>query len=168
MPNISSVISSHNKRLLQQKSTDSAPACNCRDKPNCPLPTNGECRSSSVVYKATVETIEENKEYIGISEGEIKQRISNHKSSFRYESKRNATRLSQYVWKLKEEDKQFSIKWEILTKTRSYQPGNRNCELCICEKWYILTSDPNKILNKRTEISSKCRHKAKFKLGNLR
>ena len=32
----------------------------------------------------------------------------------------------------------------------------------------ILISDPKKILNKRTEMTNKCRHKTKYKLGNLK
>ena len=154
--------------ILQQKVQQTTAECNCRDKPNCPLPSNGECRLSGVVYKATVSSDEGEKEYIGVSETEIKQRISNHKSSFRYENKRNSTRLSQYVWKLKDEDKQYNIRWEIMTKTKCYQPGKRNCDLCLSEKWRILTSDPSKTLNKRTEMASKCRHKAKFKIGNIK
>ena len=167
-PNLKSIISSHNKSLLQQKDAQTPAKCNCRDKPNCPLPTNGECRLSGVVYKATVSSDEGEKEYIGISESEIKLRISNHKTSFRYENKRNATRLSQYVWKLKEEDKQYNIKWEIITKTKCYEPGKKKCDLCLCEKEKILVSDPLKTLNKRNEMSSKCRHKKKFKLENVR
>ena len=96
-PNIKSIISSHNKSILRQDPASIEPTCNCRDKPNCPLPSNGECRLSAVVYKATVSSSEGEKEYIGLCDSEIKQRISNHKSSFKYETKRNATRLSQYV-----------------------------------------------------------------------
>ena len=167
-PNLKSIISSQNKSLLRNEPTNSEAACNCRDKPNCPLPSNGECRLSAVVYKATVTSSEGEMEYIGISDSEIKLRISNHKNSFKYESKKNATRLSQHIWKLKEKNVPYNITWEILTKSKSYQPGSRNCDPCTTEKWKILTANPEKTLNKRTEISSKCRHKTKFKLANVK
>ena len=86
----------------------------------------------------------------------------------KYENKRNATRLSQHVWNLKEKNDPYTIKWEILTKTKSYQPGSRICDLCISEKWKILTADPKKTLNKRSEISNKCRHRTKYKLANVK
>ena len=167
-PNLKSIISSHNKRILRREPSRTEAPCNCRDKPNCPLPSNGECRLSAVVYKATVTSSEGQMDYIGISDSEIKLRISNHKNSMKYESKRNSTRLSQYVWNLKEKNIPHNIKWEILSKTKSYQPGSKTCDLCNSEKWKILTADPEKTLNKRTEIMNKCRHKTKFKLANVK
>ena len=56
MPNMSSVIKSHNARVIKGK-VDKSPKkmCNCRVKNNCPL--NGKCLNKSVVYKATVTSI---------------------------------------------------------------------------------------------------------------
>ena len=55
-----------------------------------------------------------------------------------------------------------------MAKTKSYQPGSRSFDLCTTEKLKILISDPEKTLNKRTEVTNKCRHRTKFKLGNIR
>ena len=35
----------------------------------------------------------------------------------------------------------------------------RKCDLCLTEKMIIARSDPKKLLNKRTELVSKCRHR---------
>ena len=42
MPNVATIISSHNKALLRKEATQPDPLpCNCRDKSNCPL--DGRC-----------------------------------------------------------------------------------------------------------------------------
>jgi len=43
-----------------------------------------------------------------------------------------------------------------------------NCQLCLAEKLAILTGDPKILLNKWSELVSKCRHENKFKLKNLK
>ena len=78
------------------------------------------------------------------------------------------TKKSPSPDRVKEKNVEYSIKWEILAKTKSYQPGSKSCDLCTTEKLKILTSDPERTLNKRTEMTNKCRHKTKYKLGNLR
>ena len=50
MKNINSVISSHNKNILNPRTT--LFGCNCRKKESCPL--NGECLTSQLVDRATV------------------------------------------------------------------------------------------------------------------
>ena len=120
------------------------------------------------MYKAAVTAEnEENKEYIGLSVTEFKLRYANHKQSFQNYGKRDATSLSQHIWKLKERNVPYNISWCILAKCKSYTSGSKNCNLCIAEKYAILRSDPNITLNKRTEIVGKCRHRAKFKLKKV-
>ena len=55
MPNIASIISSHNKTILT-KHTNAEPTvcdtCKCRQKMSCPL--DGKCLAEGVVYQATV------------------------------------------------------------------------------------------------------------------
>ena len=89
--NMKNVIQAHNRKILRpQKKTP----CNCRKKDLCPL--NGDCQES-VVYKATLHHNNKTFEYIGSSEN-FKKRHSNHKSSFKNASSRNATALSKFVW----------------------------------------------------------------------
>ena len=168
LPNMSSIISSHNKSLLnKQNDQPELPNCNCRN--TCPMDGTGDCRTQNVVYKATVtpDDTMAPKEYIGISATEFKLRYANHKQSFNNISKRDATSLSQYVWELKERNITYNIKWKIMAKCQPYVCGAKQCNLCIAEKYAILMSDPKITLNKRTELIGKCRHRAKFKLKNV-
>ena len=95
MPNVASIIASHNKHLLtiDAKPPDNPPTtrtCNCRIKESCPL--NGRCLQESVVYQAVVER-QDNKEqqsYIGLTEGPFKMRYNNHNNTFRKENTETA------------------------------------------------------------------------------
>ena len=137
--------------------------CNCRGGAGaCPL--NGECQVRCVVYKATVSSEGATKTYTGLTDNTFKERFSSHKYSFTHETEKDSTTLSQYVWQLKDSRKEFSLKWEIVKKCQSYQCGGKVCDLCTTEKLYILRSDPESSLNKRSELVSKCRHRRKYKL----
>ena len=50
----------------------------------------------------------------------------------------------------------------ILKQTPSYRSGAKNCDLCLQEKLHILKGDKTKLLNKRCELFSKCRHRKRF------
>ena len=39
---------------------------------------------------------------------------------------------------------------------------------CMLEKFSITYADPDTLLNKRTELTSKCRHKNRFLLANVK
>ena len=43
-----------------------------------------------------------------------------------------------------------------------YKCGKRRCDLCLIEKYFIVRADQEHLLNKRTEIISKCRHRNKY------
>ena len=64
MPNMKSVISSHNKYVLSNfnSPTQQPDTCNCRKKPDCPL--EGKCLQSNVIYQATV-TATTTETYVG-------------------------------------------------------------------------------------------------------
>ena len=135
--------------------------CNCRNKQNCPL--NGKCLESSLVYEAELKTEDDTFNYIGFTEGTIKDRITKHKTSFKHPHYRNNTELSKKVWELKEGPANFIINWKILSRARAYS-GGQNCDLCITEKHLILKSKFINLLNSRTELISKCRHMNKHML----
>ena len=78
-----------------------------------------------------------------------------------------STELSKHIWKLKEEgveDAESRIKWEIVQRAVPYKCGTRKCDLCLSEKLVIATADPNNMLNTRSELVSKCRHRNKYNL----
>ena len=91
MPNVATIISSHNKALLRKETTQSDSLfCNCRDKSNCPL--NGRCREKSFVYKATVHVSNSNAMmYYGLCETEFKSRYFDHLQSSKLQDKASAT-----------------------------------------------------------------------------
>ena len=62
--------------------------------------------------------------------------------------------------------KYFSI-IEIIEKAPTYKPGSKICNLCVAEKHHILKEDDGTSLNVRSELLSKCRHMAKWKLVKL-
>ena len=120
--------------------------------------------SECIVYKATASTSNKpDMNYYGLCETDFKARFNNHNTSFRYDSKRSSTRLSEYVWSLEDEGKQHQIKWEIAKKASPYRCGTRYCDLCVTEKTMILMAEPEFLLNKRSELISCCRHRTKYR-----
>ena len=169
LENVEAKIKKHNKKVLYQPNVKEMLECNCRNKELCPL--QGKCRTNSVIYECTVGTREETnveKDYKGVTEGEIKQRITAHMSSFRTVEYRNSSELSKYIWKLKDENKQFDIKWKIIDRSIPYINGSKRCNLCITEKLHIINSNEQRTISKRSELVSKCRHENKFYLSNYK
>ena len=101
MGNISSIILSHNKNLLNPCSKTEY-RCNCRSKECCSL--QNKCLTPKILYRADVKDLrnDEKKFYLGVRETPFKQRFGNHKPDFQYPKYRNSTELSKYVWELKD------------------------------------------------------------------
>ena len=62
----------------------------------------------------------------------------------------------------------YEIKWNIAAYASPYKRGSRRCDLCLTEKLKIMREDPALLLNKRSELVSKCRHKNKFIVVNIK
>ena len=101
-----------------------------------------------------------------MTEGPFKTRYnSNHKSSFRLPQYRNATKLPEVVWTLKDNATPYTIKWDIVKRGTLYKNGRKYCDLCTSEKVeIILRSKDLRLINSRNEIMAKCRRKRKFRL----
>ena len=167
MENIASIINKHNKKIINNSPTSTSQnGCNCRKKEQCPLDNN--CLSTSVIYNAQVITDEDTtgKNYIGLTEGTFKQRYTQHKLSFRNRKYTNSTELSKHIWKLNDAKKNYAINWSITTSASPYSNISKRCNLCLTEKLFILKADKASLLNKRSELISKCRHENKFYLAN--
>ena len=159
------ILSSHNKILSEKRDKPDPPSCNCRKTP-CPM--SGRCREKNIVFKATVNCNNEAKNYFGLCETEFKARYYNHVQSFSHGQKSNATELSKYVWSCRDAGYEPTIAWSIVCHAKPYQQRHKQCQLCLAEKYSILTVDPSTTLNKRTELVNKCRHKNKYKLKNCK
>ena len=96
MPNMSSIITKHNKTFLNKKVETEERKCNCRDKTNCPM--EGKCLTKCIVHKASVSSLNEAKHYLGTAENEFKTRYSNHKTSFKNRTHGKDIELSKYIW----------------------------------------------------------------------
>ena len=88
--------------------------------------------------------------------------------SFKHKKHVNDTELSKYLWKLKEENADYNLQWSIKAYASPYKCGTRECDLYLTESLIIARSDPKKLLDKRTGLVSKCRHRNKFLLRNIR
>ena len=88
--------------------------------------------------------------------------------SFRHKKHVNDTELSKYLWKLKEENADYNLQWSIKAYASPYKCRTRKCDLCLTEEMIIDRSDRKKLLNKRTELFSNCRHRNKFLLSNIK
>ena len=168
MSSVERILSKHNKRVLNNGEiphNQQVASCNCRVPNDCPL--SGSCLESSIIYKAEVTSSQGTKQYIGSTETSFKQRYGNHKQSLEKRAKSTQTSLSKYIWELKDQQVEHSIRWQIVKKCSPYKCGSRSCDLCLSEKFFILTADPLGCINKNSELLQKCRHRNKFKLSNL-
>ena len=158
LPNMASIIAKNNSKVLNsEKSTESTESCNCRSKPDCPLP--GKCLVESVVYQATVETENGSETYVGLTANTFKARFGGHKSSFKKEKRKKETTLSKHIWGLKEKAEPFTLSWKILSKAQPFSQVTGLCQLCTREKYFIAYKPELGTLNCRTEMLSSCRHK---------
>ena len=74
------------------------------------------------------------------------------------------TELSNDFWKIKDNKRSTNIAWEILGRHQAYNTSSKRCSLCLNEKLKIALHGNNNMLNRRTEILNKCRHKNKYAL----
>ena len=163
MPNVKAIINKHNKSITNPQPHDqNQDDCNCQNKATCPLDQN--CQAASLVYEATLESNDTEKKYIGLCETTFKKRFGTHKLSLNNENYKNSTTLSKAFWKIKEKNENPTVRWRIMCHKRAYTPETNNCSLCLQEKFEIATFPGRNLLNKRTEIIAKCRHRRKFLL----
>ena len=166
VPNVKNLIKQHNSKILNKDQNKIQRSCNCRMKESCPL--DGKCLHQCMVCKAEVTTNTTYKEYYGTSEGEFKSRYNNHTQSFRHISHIDDTELSKYLWTLKANGTDYHLKWNIKSYPSRYKCGTRRCDLCLKEKMIIVLADPKVLLNKRTALISKFRHRNKFILNRVK
>ena len=112
-----------------------------------------------------VEVILSGKKNIGLTEGTFKQRYTEHKLSLRNRNYSNSTELSRHIWTLKDNNTNFTINCSILATAPAYRNKSKRCHLCLTEKLYLVRAKKQSLLNKRTELISKCRHENKFYLA---
>ena len=78
------------------------------------------------------------------------------------------TKLSKYLWTLKANGTDYHLKWSVKSYASRYKCGTSRCDLCLTEKMIIALADPKVLLNKRTELMSKCCHRNKFIMSKVK
>ena len=171
MPNMKNIMKQQNEHLLREEQEDEHQGCNCENIENCPL--NGQCLTddnlvytADVVYNDGEEDVQDT--YHGSTAGPFKTRWTEHKSSFRLEYKKKNSTLSKLIWRLKENNIPYRITWSIEKRAQAYKCGTRLCNLCLAEKVIIARSTNPRMINKRSEIMNKCRHRNKYLLSSVR
>ena len=93
--NISSIISSQNKKLMKNNAPNTKP-CSCRTKSKFLL--NSQCQTQDRISKDTVSTsVNPDKVYLGTAEGDFKKCYHNHTKSFRNKRYTNDTSFSKCI-----------------------------------------------------------------------
>ena len=154
-------IAKNNAKILNNRKESTVERkCDCTRKFKGKCPMNGHCLQKSVIYQAHVTTNNKTMTYTGLTKNTFKSRFTTHNATIeKRPSKEKVTTLSEYVWKLKDNDIPFSIKWSIKTKAYAFSSGSKSCDLCLSEKMTILLHDPRHSLNQRDELLAKCPHK---------
>ena len=96
----------------------------------------------------------------------LKEKCLNHKKTFNNVKYQTDTELSNEYWNIISANKTSNISWEILGTHKSYNQSSKQCLLCLNEKLAIALHKDDNMLNKRSEIISKCRHRNKYMLAS--
>ena len=113
MPSTKTVIQKHSLKIMENPMPINNKTCSCKQKQDCPL--NQNCSSECLVYNAE----------------SFKERYNNHTQSFRNKSCQKNCELSNYIWELKENGKNYTIHWLIAMKAHPYICGTRKCDLFV-------------------------------------
>ena len=166
MPNLSKIIAGHNAKVMANNGDDLPVQrphnsnCNCRGGTiNCPM-EDARCKDASVMYQATlVEQGKPDETYVGVSYPSWKLRYNNHTASFRHKAKKGESGLAGHIWHLKDQGRDYTLRWRALARLPSYNPSTNSCRLCLREKFTIMFKPELSSLNQKDEFFSHCRHK---------
>ena len=135
------------------------------------MPTKPKLLASCRVYEGTITSDipnYEEKKYFGLCAPTFIKRFGCHKSDFQNEKHKHSTTLSTEYWNVKEQNGRPKVTWRIVRNARPFSVKSGNCNLCVNEKYKIANYNGNDLLNKRTEVIAKCRHKNKFELARFK
>ena len=162
MPSMSQAISRHNGKVARQEQAQQQPVqrtCNCTVGNTCPV--EGKCLTGPVLYRADITSNNNTEHYTGLTGNTFKDRYNKHASNLRHSNQRDSTTLSQHIWNLKDNNIDYTLKWNLVEEAPTFNHTTGKCRLCIREKWYIMFRPEQATLNDRTEFYSTCRHRKK-------
>ena len=162
MPNIKSAINSHNTKILRSPVNNQRRTC--INKSNCPL--QEKCLSQiHYIKQILVRKTFKQKFIMAYQKQNLKQDIRTIKNPSTTKSTK-MTLLSNELWKIKASKEEPVLVWKILGQYQPYNVNTKRCLLCLNEKLQIAIYRGNNMLNKRTEITNKCRHRNKYSLAS--
>ena len=86
-------------------------------------------------------------------------RISVHDNSFRDREKIKKTKLSEEVWRLKDEGTDYELSWSKLANAQPRKANQKICNLCCKEALLIMKLKDPKSINSRRELGDTCLHR---------
>ena len=124
------------------------------------MPGRNECTKTNVIYQATVTSDGGNtvETYVG-STTNFASRYYKHRTDANNPKYKTSTTLSVYIWKLKDEGKNFEVSWRIIDRAPAYNYASKQCGLCRKESFYILYRPQLSTLNKNHEVFKICKHR---------
>ena len=94
---------------------------------------------------------------------EFTSKYNNHTMSFRKRTHENDSKLPKFICSLKDQNKEFGIKWSIFKKSSR----SKLCNLCLLRKLVISNfREKERLLSKWIDLVWKCRHESKYVLIN--
>ena len=94
----------------------------------------------------------------------FKKRYRGHKQDFGNQAGRTKTTLAGHMWRLRDNQEDPDISWEVVCHAAPFSPITGVCNLCTSEKWQIIFKPESATLNRRQELFNHCRHKEKLLL----
>ena len=79
----------------------------------------------------------------------------------KHSDQRICSSLAGYVWKLKDEGREFDVRWKILQQHTTFNPTTNSCRLCLSEKYTIMFQPEMATLNQKGEFYTPYMHKQK-------
>ena len=101
-----------------------------------------------------------------LRETAFKLRYVNHKKTFNNIKYQTDTELSNEYWNIISANKTSKVSWEILGTHKWYNQSFKRCLLSLNEKLAIALQKDDNMLNKRSEVLSKCRRRNKYMLAS--
>ena len=130
-----------------------------------PCPLGGACETQNVIYRADVINIPDPVHYYGSTCNKFISRWRVHQQSLTHKYCTTGTALSSKVWELRDTGHKPEVKFSLVKTARSAMAQVDSCKLCIEEKKVILFDNSEHLINTREEIFSRCRHRARWKVG---
>ena len=139
---------------------------NHRRGQNCPVEGN-ICNRINNINNSEIKCDTISYNYIGMSAPPLRLRVATHIQSLKNTNSKNQTELSKKCKELASENIKYDIIFKLIENKPTYTPERKKCDLCISESYHILFSSLENIINKKSEITNKCRHRSRFKIGAI-